>query len=321
MLVLSEPDIAAVLSMRDVIAAMDDALRAQAAGRIDQPVRVMAKPPTGFFGAMPSCIEGVGLGAKLVTFFPDNATRGLHTHHAVIAMFDADTGEPTALLDGRLITEMRTAAMSAVATRALALDDNGVVALIGTGVQARSHITALSDAGLLREARIWGRTAGNAHALVEWAREREVKASAFETVTEACHGARVVCTLTAARSAIVEASDVAPGAHVNAVGSSARAMKELSAELVGRSRLFVDTVEGAMRESGDILSAIDDGALPPEPELTRLCDVLDGRQPGRRAPDEVTIFKSLGMSIEDVACAALALKRARAKGLGTSVSI
>ncbi len=321
MLVLSEADIAAVLDMKDVIAAMDGALRAQANGCIQQPVRATVKTPAGFLGAMPSSIEDVGLGAKLVTFFPDNGARALHTHHAIVALFDPPTGVPIALLDGRLITEMRTAAMSAVATRALALEGASVAAILGTGVQARSHIRALLDVGMLREARIWGRTPANARALAEWADSQGVTASVCDTPREACRGAGIVCTLTPAQAAILEFDDVEPGTHVNAVGSSRPTMQELSTALVGHSRLFVDTVEGAMTESGDILAAIEEGALPAKPHLTRLCDVVDGRDPGRRQRDEVTIFKSLGMAIEDVACAALVLERARAQGKGVDVSI
>ena len=322
MLVLSEADVAAVAPMGDVIAAMDGALRAQADGTFDQPVRTVVRVPAGMFGAMPGAVGGVGLGAKLVTFFPDNARHGLHTHNALIAMFDPHTGVPIALLDGRLITETRTAAVSAVATRALALEGSDTVAVIGTGVQARSHIRALMEIGMLRRLRIWGRTPGNALALAAWARERGVEdASVHDSVHDACQGARIVCTVTPAQSAILEVSDVGPGTHVNAVGSSARAMQELSTALVGHSRLFVDTVEGAMRESGDILAAIEEGALPAKPALTRLCDVVGGRDPGRHGRDEVTIFKSLGMAIEDVACAALVVERARAAGIGTQVTL
>jgi alanine dehydrogenase len=268
---------------------------------------------------MPCAIEGVGTGAKLVTFYPDNAPRGLHTHHAVIALFDPQTGVPTAFLDGRLITEMRTAATSAVATRSLALEGADVVAMLGTGVQARSHVSALREIGMLRELRVWGRTTDRALALVDWALAQGITAMAAPTVSEACGGAQIVCTVTPAQAPILESFDVAAGTHVNAVGSSAPHMQELAVALVGRARLVVDTVDGALREAGDIIAAIQEGALPASPEMVRLCDVVAGAAPGRRSRDEVTIFKSLGMAIEDVACAALAFERASKRGLGTSI--
>jgi ornithine cyclodeaminase/alanine dehydrogenase-like protein (mu-crystallin family) len=318
---LSEADVAAVAPMRDIIDALESGLRAQAAGRVDQPVRSMVRNPAGFFGSMPCGVEGAGLGAKLVTFFPGNGKLGLHTHHAIIALFDPERGLPTALIDGRLITEMRTAGMSAIATRALAVEGAGTVAILGTGVQARSHVRALMEIGMLRELRVWGRTAANVETFSAWAREQGVDTTVCGSAHVACAGAQIVCTLTPAQAPILESYDVEPGTHVNAVGSSAPVMQELATALVGRATLFVDTVEGAMREAGDILAAIREGVLPAEPDLTRLCDVVDGRTPGRRQRDDVTIFKSLGMALEDVACAAMALERARARGIGTRVHI
>ena len=319
MLALSEADVAAVLPMEDVIDAVDRALRTQAAGDVLQPLRVAVRTRAGMFGSMPAAVGSNALGAKLVTFFPGNAGQGLHTHHAVISLFAPDTGVPLALLDGRLITEMRTAATSAVATRALARDGAGVVAILGTGVQARAHITALNAIGMVRDVRVWGRTTARALELVDWALERGLRALAAATAAEACAEADIICTLTPAQAPIIESYDVSPGTHVNAVGSSAPHMQELATALVGRARLIVDTVEGGLHEAGDIIAAINEGALPPEPELTRLCDVIAGTVPGRRTKDEVTIFKSLGMAIEDLACAALAYERARERGIGTEL--
>lgn len=321
LLILSEADVAAVLPMTDVIDAVERGLRAQAQDKVVQPVRVVVRNSAGMFGSMPCSIESVGLGAKLVTFFPDNAKLGLHTHNAIIQLFDPQTGVPTALLDGRLITEMRTAATSAIATRALARDGASVGALIGTGVQARSHVQALQAIGMLRELRVWGRTPDNAKKIADWATGLGIKASVAATIGDACRGADVVCTVTPSTIPIVEDQDIAQGTHVNAVGSSAPSMQELAPGLVGRARIFVDTVEGAMRESGDILAAIREGKLPQQPELVRLCDVVVGRAQGRRSAGEVTIFKSLGMAIEDIACAAVAVERARSEKIGTEIAV
>jgi len=321
MFVLSENDVAAVLPMRDAIAAVDTTLRAQSAATVHQPPRVAIRTSAGMFGSMPCAIEGTGLGAKLVTFFPGNARHALHTHHAAIVLFDPENGQPLALVDGRLITEMRTAATSAVATRALAVEGADVVAVLGTGVQSRSHVDALSEIGMIRELRVWGRTPARALALVDWALARGIRALQSATVAEATHGAQIICTVTPSQAPILESYDVDPGTHVNAVGSSAPHMQELATALVGRSRLFVDTVEGAMTEAGDILGAIREGALPSTPEMVRLCDVVAAKAPGRQVRDEVTIFKSLGMAIEDIACASLAYERAKARGLGGSIAL
>jgi ornithine cyclodeaminase len=321
MLVLREADVAAVLSMRDAIDAVERALRSQAAQEVAQPLRAVARPARGFLGAMPASIAGIGMGAKIVTFFPSNAARGLHTHHAAIVLLDSETGVPIALTDGRLITEIRTAATSAIATRALAVAGADVVAILGTGVQARAHIDALRTVGMLRELRVWGRTPANAEVLVSWADDRGIAAVSAPTVAAACKGAQIVCTVTPATSAIVDAGDVAVGSHINAVGAGAARMQELGPALVGRSRIVVDTIEGALSEAGDIMTAIREGTLAAQPELILLCDVIAGKAPGRRSPEEITLFKSLGMAIEDVACAALAFERARARGLGVEVSL
>jgi alanine dehydrogenase len=178
LIVLSEADVASVFSMADAIAAVESALKLQAAGAVNQPLRVGTRSPAGMFGAMPCAIAGVGIGAKLVTFFPGNAVLGTPTHNAIIALVDPDTGVPKAVMDGRYITEIRTAATSAVATRVLAKQDAGCVAMLGTGVQARAHVDALREIGKLEELRVWGRTARKVDELVEWARAKGIRTSA-----------------------------------------------------------------------------------------------------------------------------------------------
>jgi alanine dehydrogenase len=318
---LSEADVSAVLSVADAIDAVGSALKLQASGAVNQPLRVGARSPAGILGAMPCAIAGVGSGAKLVTFFPGNAVLGMPTHNAIIALVDPDTGVPTAVMDGRYITEIRTAATSAVATRALAKEGARVVAMLGTGVQARAHALALREVGRLEELRVWGRTARRAEEYVDWARQQGIRASVATSVSAAARGADIVCTVTSAQAPILDASDVGAGTHVNAVGSSAPHMRELTPALLAKARIVVDTVEGAMNESGEIIDAVRQGVLPPKPDLTRLCDVIAGSSPGRSSPAEVTVFKSLGMAIEDVACAAVVESRARNRKLGTQVAL
>lgn len=318
---LSETDVAAVLTMRDTIAAVESALRAQAAGKVNLPLRVMARAPKGILGAMPGAIDGVGLGAKLVSFFPDNGARGMHTHNAMIALVDVETGVPLAIMDGRLITEMRTAAASAVATRALAVEGAKTVAILGAGVQARSHVEALREIGMMEGVRVWSRTPAHAEAFTKSVLAKGIRAVTAPTVADACRGATIICTVTAAQSPLLDSGDVAEGCHINAVGSSAPHMQELTPALVARARLVVDSVEGALNESGDVLAAIRANALPPKPDMVRLCDVVAGSVPGRRSSTDVTLFKSLGIAIEDVACGALVYDRARERGLGQAVEI
>lgn len=301
--------------MRDAIEALDAAFRAQADGLLDQPLRAMARTPAGFFGSMPAALGGStgrrALGAKLVTFFPGNAKSGMHTHQALIALFDPENGEPLAIMDGRYITEIRTAAASALATRALAKPDAKVVAILGTGVQARAHVQALSQVISAPRFRVWGRNPSHADEVAKEAIEQGFIAEAFGTAAEACRGAAVICTVTSSPEPVLADTDVAGGAHINAVGFASPDGRELPAGLVGRARLFVDSLEGAAKEAGDIRVAIRDGALPAQPDLTLLCDVIARKKPGRRSESDVTIFESLGIALEDLACAARVYERAR----------
>ncbi len=314
MLVLDEAQVSRLLDMDDAIAAVDAALRAQAAGSTHFPLRTAARAPGGILGAMPGIIAGdrPALGAKLVTFFLGNAELGIHTHNALIALFDPQTGEPRALMDGRYITEVRTAAASAVATRALAISGASTLAILGTGVQARSHIDALSRVMKIADLRLWGRTKDKAELLARWATdERKLPARAVDSPDTACRGAHVVCTVTAATRPLFKAEAIGAGAHVNAVGASTPGMRELPAGLMSRARIFVDSAEGAMHEAADIIQAIAEGALPKEPELTLLADAVAGKAPGRTSDEEITLFKSLGIAIEDIACAAVVYERAK----------
>jgi alanine dehydrogenase len=320
LLLLDEGDVRRFLSTRDAIEALDKAFRAQAEGRLDQPLRTIATADGGVLGAMPASLRGASaaLGAKLVTFFRGNAQLGKHTHQALIALFDPQTGEALAVMDGRYITEIRTAAASALATRCLARAGASIVAIIGSGVQAAAHVTALADVMPIRELRVWGRTAAHAAAIAEQAKSQGIRAQVCAATGDACRNADVVCTVTASREPVLADADIGPGTHVNAVGASQVATRELPPELVARARLVVDSLEGAMNEAGDIVLAIRDGVLPRAPQLTLLCDVIAGKAAVRTSDADVTIFKSLGIGLEDVACAALVYERAKTAGAGVS---
>jgi len=309
--------------MQDAIEAVDQALRAQAAQQAHFPLRNIVNVPAGKLGAMPGAVSGrlPALGAKLVTFFPDNGKRDLHTHHAIIALFNESTGVPEALMDGRYITEIRTAATSAVATRVLARRGAQTAAILGTGVQARAHARALKHVMPLAELRVWGRNRINAERLARDLREEGLHVRALDAAAAACQDVDVVCTVTSAIAPIIPERTALQGAHINAVGASIPTRRELPADLVARATLFVDSLEGALSEAGDLVMAIAENAIPALPPMTLLADVVAGNAPGRTSAEEITIFKSLGIAIEDVACAGLVYERALARKAGRSVQV
>jgi len=293
MLVLDEPAVAQRLHYQDLIPAIAQALAAQSSGKVVQPVRTVlpVAPHKGFFAVMPAYAAGGALGAKLVTFYPQNV--GIHTHHAVIVMFKAETGEPLAVMDGRLITEMRTAAASAVATQHLARKDASVLAIIGSGVQAKSHLAALRHVRAFKEVRVW--SPRNAPV---FAQQHGVKAVA--SAADAVRGADVVVVAASATTPILQGRWLSPGTHVNAIGATRPEWRELDDDLVTTARVFVDSREAALRESGDVIAA--------RSEVTEIGAVVAGRDPGRRSAEELTLFKSVGGAVEDMAAAALVLR-------------
>lgn len=279
------------LRYEDLIPAVADALAALSAGKVVQPVRTVLPitPHHGFFAVMPAYAGA--LGAKLVTFYPKNV--GVHTHHAVIVMLKPETGEPLAVMDGRLITEMRTAAASAVATQRLAREDASVLGILGSGVQARSHLAALRHVRSFKEVRVW--SPRNAPA---FAQQHGVNAVA--TAADAVRGADVVVVAVSATTPVLRGSWLSPGTHVNAIGATRPEWRELDDDLVTTARVFVDSREAALRESGDVIAA--------RSEVTEIGAVVSGAAPGRRTAEEVTLFKSVGVAVEDVAAAALVLR-------------
>ncbi len=292
-LTLDEADVRRLLRMEDLIPAMARALADLSAGRVVQPVRVVL-PITdhqGFFGVMPAYAGA--LGAKLVSFYPNN--QGIPTHHALIVMFRPETGEHLATMDGRLITEMRTAAASAVATQLLASRDASVLAILGSGVQARSHLEALRLVRSFREVRVW--SPRNAKAFAE-----KFGVQAVASAEEAVRGADVVTVATSATTPVLLGEWLSPGTHVNAVGATRPEWRELDDETLGKARLFVDSREAATRESGDVIAA---GQV-----FAEIGEVISGTRPGRMTADEVTLFKSVGVAVEDVISADLVYREA-----------
>ncbi|HEY5094049.1 MAG TPA: ornithine cyclodeaminase family protein [Candidatus Eremiobacteraceae bacterium] len=323
MLILSEFDVAATLSMRDAIEVVQSAFVEHANGRAAFPLRSVAWGDEGLLGAMPGSVRGEkpALGAKLVTVFPKNSALGKHTHNAVIALFSSETGEPLALLDGRYITEIRTAAASAIASHALARSGFSAVAILGTGVQARAHIEAMCTLKSVESIRVWGRDESKASELAAHDSGGGITIKAVASVEDACRGVDVVCTVTASADPILDVQHVAPGIHINAVGACTPRARELTSALVGRSRIVCDSLEGAMTEAGDIVLAIRDGALDPRPDIALLGDILAGKVAGRSSAGEITLFESLGVAIEDLACAEFVYERVKSRGGGTEVNL
>src|ERR1043166_7892703 len=245
-LFFTEKQVRQHLRMADLIPAMEKALIDFSAGRVTQPVRsiISINPPGGFLGLMPALTPD-GLGLKAVTFYPSNVQRGIPTHMAMIFLLDAQTGTPLAIMDGRLITEMRTAAVSAVATKLLASPDAKILAILGSGVQARSHVEALRLVRHFEEIRVWSRTGEKDE---RFAHEIGAVAMAAE---DAVRGADVIATVTSSKGPVLKGAWLKPGSHVNAIGACRPDWRELDDDTMQRNVLFVDSREGAMHESGD----------------------------------------------------------------------
>ena len=291
-MVLSEDEVGKLLRMEDLIPAMADALRDLSAGAVLQPLRTVlpVSKHKGFLGVMPAC--GRGLGAKLVTFYPQN--KDVPTHHAMILLFRPETGEPLAVMDGRLITEMRTAAVSAVATKLLARADTKVLTILGSGVQARSHLEALQLVRKFAEVRVWSPRKAERFA-------REFKVHAATSAEEAVRGADVIVVATSATTPVLRGEWLAPGMHINAIGATRPNWRELDDEVLQRSTIYVESCEAALKESGDVIAA---GKEPVE-----IGEVIAGKQLARKSADEITLFKSVGVAAEDVAAADLVYKK------------
>ncbi len=319
--VLRGDDVARLLPMRDCIEVMEGALARFARGEAVQPVRLqLAADEAGILALMPALLTGIGLGYKAVSVFHGNVERGLPTHLATVALHDPATGMPIALMDGTRITEIRTAAVSAVATRYLSKTDASVLAIIGTGVQARAHARAIACVRELSEVRIVGRRPDAARALAAELAQ-EMPAIAVDDVARALDGTDIVVTATASPTPVLEAAHVQSGVHLNAVGSSTPMARELPAATVASARLFVDDARAALVEAGDILLAIGDGAIDESHIAGTLGEVIIGQVPGRTDDAQITIFESLGLGLEDVAAAAHVYTAAVAGGIGTEVEL
>jgi ornithine cyclodeaminase/alanine dehydrogenase-like protein (mu-crystallin family) len=304
-LLLKEPDVRSVLTMPDLIDAMEQAIAAFSAGSVNQPVRTVMQigGQKSFFGLMPAHYEKA-LGAKLVTVYESNHARGLPSHLATIILLDPETGALIAIMDGRYITEARTAAVSAVSVKKLARKDASILAILGSGVQARSHLEAISHVHKFSEVRAWSPTRTHLDAFC-----KEMGVTAADTAEAAVRGADVIVLATSSRTPSISDDWVSPGAHVISIGACVPSQREMDPNLIARSRLFVDSRAAALKESGDVIPFGD----------AHIVAELGDPSVARLTANEITIFKSLGLAVEDVAAAHLAYSRAKERGIGVNL--
>jgi ornithine cyclodeaminase len=312
--------------MSECIDAMTDALRTLAQGGAILPLRQVVRMPDGrkAFGLMPAALTNPqALGAKVITVFPDNDATPYDSHQGTVLLFELEYGRLIAILDASTITALRTAAVTAVATRLLSRPESRALALIGAGVQAETHLEAISLVRPIDDVRVWSRSGTRAHDFAAKLGAGGARITVCETAREAVTGADIVCTVTSSREPVVCGEWLAPGTHVNAVGASLPTARELDSEAVRRARFFVDRRESTMNEAGDFLIPKNEGVIGDDHIVGEIGELLLERPTiqGRRSASDITVFKSLGLAIEDVAAARSIYDRAVATGAGTWIQL
>ncbi len=312
--VLDEHDVRRLLPMEECIDVMADALAALARGEVHNPLRFVVRPPgeASLLGLMPAHRGGESplWGLKTVAIFPGNSARGLDSHQGFVALFDGETGATRALLNAGGITAVRTAAVSGVATRLLARDDARTLAIIGAGIQARSHLEAMRAVRDFERIVVFSRTPGKLEGIED-----------APSAEAAVRDADVICTTTSAAEPVLDRAWLKAGVHINAVGSSIPTTRELDTATMRDAALFVDRRESTVNEAGDFLFPQREGAIGPEHIRAEIGELLTGTGEGRRSVEELTVFKSLGLAVEDLAAAEHVLRRAEAEDVGAVVSL
>jgi len=310
LLVLSHGDVEQLLSMRDCIRVMEEALADLARGKVTNPLRSMlrAEGAAGILGLMPSYRGDFGL--KEICVYPGNPARGLDTHLGLVILHDGETGAPKAIMNASAITAIRTAAVSAVATKLLAREDARVLAILGAGVQAQSHLEAIPIVRDIKEVRIFSRSPEKAKKLLT-TENRQLTTTAEQAV----RGADIIVTATSSKEPVVKREWIKPGAHINAVGSSVKTSREIDTETMKAASFFIDRRESTLNESGDYLMS----GVGPDHIRAEIGDILIGKAKGRTSKDEITLFKSLGLAIEDLASAQFLFTEAQRRGRGAWV--
>ncbi|HBB86775.1 MAG TPA: ornithine cyclodeaminase [Blastocatellia bacterium] len=328
-LILSNQEVLELLPIKACIAVMREALLALADGKAYQPLRTIIRPPDaqGVMGLMPAYASAgssdhqASFGLKAICVLPGNPAKGLDSHQGGVLLFSAETGELQAMMNASAITAIRTAAVSGVATDLLARADAGNLAIIGSGVQARTHLVAMSEVRSLKRCRIASRHLEHAQNFAEeMGQDFLFPLEPVDTIAEALDGADLIVTATTAIEPIVRRKWISDGAHLNLVGSSFAKAREADSETMAAVSLFVDRRESTLNEAGDYLLAARDGVIGPDHILAELGEVLKGDHPGRTSGDEITCFKSLGIGIEDLFAAEYLYRTAKGKNVGSWVS-
>ena len=320
-LIVNQAEVPRLLPMKECIDVMARAFASLARGHAQMPVRqiLWLDEKRGALGLMPAHLTNhAALGLKAVTFFPGNEGTELDSHQGAVLLFETGRGRLLAIIDATSLTSVRTAAVSGLATRLLARPEAADLALVGSGVEARTHLEAMLAVRALKRIRVASKTFERAKSFADRESKRHgVTVTPCPSVEEAVAGADIVCTVTSSREPVVRGAWLAPGAHVNAVGSSVPVARELDSDAVKRARLFVDHRESALAEAGDFLLARADGAVTDDHIVGGLGELVTGQVPGRQSPTEITLFKSVGLAIEDVAAAQHIHSKARGAKIGT----
>ena len=314
MIQISAAEVEKCLTMEACIPLMREALVALSSGKAHQVVR-LAMPIEGrnLLGLMPAALLDKGIsGVKVLSVFPDNAKKGLHSHQGQVLVFENEGGSLLAAVDAGAITGVRTAAASAVATDALALKDSPILAILGAGLQGRQHVSAIRQVRDIREIRVWDIRPEASQAFAkEIGAETGLPVTVCDTAHAACENADIICTLTPAKEPIIDLADVKPGAHINAVGACSPNAREIGGSLMGAGRVFTDWQKAALLEAGDILLAEAEGLLKKEQVAGEVGAVLTGALEGRQNETQITIFEALGQATEDLMAADYILEKIR----------
>jgi ornithine cyclodeaminase len=321
--ILTESDVRDLLTMESAILAMTEVLKTRDAGDALNPLRSLVRFPAGdgILGLMPAYLgRPACAGIKVVTVMPGNHGSELDAHQGVVLLFEVTNGRLLAVADASSVTAIRTAAVSGAATRALARPDARRLALLGSGIQAASHLESMRAVRPITEVRVWSRNQEHARRFAGRA-GAGIPVRAAASAREAVDGADIVCTVTSAREPVLRGEWIAAGTHINAVGACVPAFRELDSEAVARSRVFVDSRESAFNESGDIRIPMAGGRFGEDHVRAELGEVLSGKRPGRTAPAEITLFKSLGIAVEDLAAVHVLHRLAGERNRGLTLDV
>jgi ornithine cyclodeaminase/alanine dehydrogenase-like protein (mu-crystallin family) len=324
-LVLNTNDVERLLTVDDCIELMSATLAGLARGRFHQPLRMIVRPPgaKGLLGLMPAyrSNDPAAYGLKAICVFPENPKMGKDAHQGSVMLFNGNSGELLSLMNASPITAVRTAAVSAVATRLLAREEACELAIVGSGVQARSHLAALACVRPIKRTRVVSRKREHADLFVSEMKERfSFEIVAVDTARDALTGADIIVTVTNSHEPVVDRKWISPGAHINAIGTHSTAAREIDGATMAAARLFVDRRESALNEAGDFVLAQKEGLVGPDSIVAEIGELLIGTKRGRESADEITLFKSLGLAVEDLACAEYLFRRAQEEKVGTCVS-